>query len=1021
MVKPTTINTGSFAKLPQSLKEAQKKISDCKKILRKTEDPREKRKLRNQIEVYAHVKDKFLTQEMLYKRSNAISESSNIEDYEETNSEEVAILFLINSRILKCKKLLRRTLSPHKRRKLRYQIEAYIDAMDECLSRQTFHKHPNAISESSPMEKDEELENMQLRDKIVKSGDVVNVPFLSGTFTHFSLADFFKRPVKIFEANPGPDIGTREIDAIEPYALWSIEDSVRAKLKTYSYFRGNLKVRMVINASRFQNGSLALSWYPLDRYQDVYTAYSNINTPEDFIPAFINYQSQSPEFRHIYFPENYIVETTLPFVCPRPAVRLYNQEVDTIIGDDTDYLEMKRLGTLQLWLVNQVRNFNTSTEGINIQLYAWCDDIELGAPTATNIAISESSTMEELEKVPDEYAEPGPVTKVASAISKVSGSLSNVPVIGGIASATSKVSGTIAKVSDLFGFSKPVTIDPTSNYKPQVAENMAFTSGKDTSVKLTADPKQGLGIVDLGAENGKDSMAISYIAARRSLYTTFEWNIDDTPFDTILHSVLMNPLLTNKTVINTAGGDVTHAQPTALAFAAYPFAHWRGTLSYHFKVASSNFHRGKLMIVYEPNLSDFGNISAATVTLNQQYFYIMDLEYDKEIIIDVGFVHNRYFARTRGNTTMVDLPNFFSNGAINTDANTRSNLATGGLFIKPFVSLKGGDSVSSQTVEVNASIFSDDLEVAYPIDVKGTSMDSVIHSESSPMEYITTTHVASGVVADTKRVRINKFQHDCNDDAYLYHFGEKILSYRALLKRYFTSMIVRYPETSVHLNARLQELDIKTMYPVLSGRQIPQFNGQAIAGSVALDEANNDSIHTVNMFNYLRHAYVGMRGGMRSKVQYYTHQNFIPNLNVTIAKSPPKDSAARGIAFENQALGSGSFTMHIGSSLSGSHSFDGQVNPVVEYENPFFSGGFFTTTSGRIRSDDDMFTSLFEHTESGVKITTNIGNITADFFTVHSSAIAEDFSFVRFQGAPFFSGREGGQSSNEVTYNLNNF
>lgn len=870
-------------------------------------------------------------------------------------------------------------------------------------------------------ESSEVIENAQQKEDVAITGDTANVPNNSGFNTHLKLDNFFCRPVQILNFDVLNAPRGSIVQSFRPYALWSVDPSVRAKLKTYAFFRGNLTLRFVINGTRFHFGSLLAAWFPLHRYQDVYKGY--VASTEPLGASLVNYASQAPENVMMYVGETFTFEMKCPFVCPTNSVRLYNTDRNLAIADGEVYDDLDQLGEVAIISVNPIKTFNTSSAEINIQVYAYCDDIQLGPPTATELVIGESGEiqgeiMSALQKmlapaadkarsskaaavvnntvqdyVADEYADAGPATKVASAVANVSGKLSNVPVIGDIAKTTNFVATKAAKVFSYFGFSKPVNIDPVQSYHPRMVENTAFFSGKDSTNKLSCDPKQELSIIEVGGEYGKDVMSISHICSRRSLFHTFPWNVADIPLTDTLFTVDVNPVQFTR--------DDTTTQFTAMGFAAYPFEYWRGTISYHFRAAASRFHTGKLLIIYEPNKVDLGLIQDATNTMNQQYYYIFDLATDREVIIDVGFVHRRNFAST---CAMIQPAAILSriterNGDILALSPDIEEETIGSIYVKPLVNLLGGDDVDSEVVEINVSAFSDDIEFAKPREFLDQQLICALPESGEIIKANFSS--APGNPSRCDRILINKFKHDPNDDSFLLHFGEKVLSFRSVLKRYFTESLVELPDPSFGIPRFL--LEYVTKYPVMADDLIPLTN----VSGLNTDGVQANDVFTSNLFNYLRNAYVGMRGSMRYKVQ--VHSPLEDTFNYTLFASNPQNkrgSTLRGVNFRERQVGAnnrvGALISAGGLSTYGSAFTDSRVNPILEYEVPFYSADLFVSTSGYSR---DTFFDLFSNVERGSTLNLVLQRTSTtvnDPLLSRYAAIGEDFSFIRFQGAvPF--------------------
>lgn len=851
---------------------------------------------------------------------------------------------------------------------------------------------------------------------------------------NLSLDKFFERPILIHEASYTPNTN---FDAVfEPFTLWTRDPTVRTKLSHYAYLRGNLKLRIVTSSSRFHFGSLLVSFQPfLDSNRTILAlmdAMSDI--PELVRPSFHNYLSQSPERSVLKFGKDNILEITLPMLLPKKYARLYNRD-GLVITNDVDFEEMAPLGSVFYSSLNQLRVANDDEQSpVYIQTYAWMEDIELGPSTATDINITaESQPQSNFDSfrstvnnnkvlnnvsdavkgyVSDEYSDAGPAAKIASAISTAAEKLSDVPIIGVAARATSIASKAGARLLKMFGFSRPAQIDPAIFAKVVAVSNGSFLENKDTAFKITADPKQELSVQPLGGEFNMDPMAFKFMTSRESYFHTFTWSADDDPRLTTLALFPVSPLISTS-FTTLAAQPRTVIQGTALSYAAIPFHNWRGTISFRFEVVASSFHRGKLLIVYEPNSSGLELINAAPTNLNQQYVYCLDIEEDRDITIDCGFVHDRLFANVNASSSnflgsLVDFQ-YTTADIAQHKIMCNDNECIGSLYIRPFTKLTSPSTNATSDVQINCYVYSDDIEFSRPqslsdpytlnnvitrkIGSVGTRAE-VISSESQPTTLpdggATQVNVGPNVRTSSKRHLINRIKPK-NDDVYLYHFGEKIESFRALLKRDEASGKVKLPNT-INATGLLQV----PLYPVARYEMIPRYN---YADNVDFVIPYGERVGLPTLFDHLRYAYLFCKGGYRTRLINYNtsrdHSTVKPIATVTRTTigSPLYQ------VFE--------LTDDIGNNMQGSVYFDSQNGSGIEYELPYYSSDMFTIPQDLLVHDDatNINAGMFKDDESvhqGAEVRLTTIASTNNICVINTSA-AEDFTFFRFQGASFYT------------------
>lgn len=848
------------------------------------------------------------------------------------------------------------------------------------------------------------------------------------------IESFFCRPVLIDSwtqsaANTAPTNLIQNI--FNPWELWSDRPAVRAKLTNYAFFKGDLKIRIALSGNPYSYGRLLVSYVPYAIYNDyLTTAYTsngmlNNNTVDNdfdhFGMCYVTYLSQMPGARTMDPSTNEPLDITLPFISYKQAHRIYNTSA-TAIGNANAFIDFQEAGRLYFVWMNRPKTSNADPDAeVTVTTYAYCDNIELGNPTGTNIDITaESGVMKSGRKrnpkpqntkerasvvvrtkdlidaaISDEYEAEGPVSKVASAVSKAAVELSGVPVIGGFATATGAVANTIGKLASWFGFSKPVVLEPAIYVKNNPFQNGATTAGGETTMKIAVDPKQELSMsLDLGGTDGSDDMVIQKIAAREGFFTKFVWSQADDPLSTPIWKCLNTPLLANMALKPTGATDGTDTlvQPTPMYFATLPFDYWRGSITYRFEIVCSRFHRGKLQITYEPNVPMEALISADVVRLNQQNTLIVDIQETQEVEFTVDWVYPRAWCKSFTSNSITEAPADMlswlgsSTAQFGVPAGQSGNFA-GYIFVAPYTRLiQPQDGVD---IEVNVYVRCEDLEVARPNESFQNSRSYTFHTESGMLDKGNSKHVNDTFIVDNSASK---------EGIHLHHFGEKIGSFRALLKRYNT-LWSEVGQTAMNTN----EIALYTVSTIYSASPRPIGN----------DTANNAILYSGNLFDYLRYAYLGARGGMRFRYLCSSEATLISRYTKVILEPEYGWTATNLITdlkTEDASVTGNDLNVFGRNSPAGTLTYFVDSNGGIEYEMPFYDNNLF-----RFSNSNDWGASVATGLAQG-----QLGYITfgTNRYTVSSivrnrsetpynvivdQATAEDFTFLRFQAAGFFS------------------
>lgn len=861
-----------------------------------------------------------------------------------------------------------------------------------------------------------------------KNGESVDV----GGAAKATLAKFFERPINIYDDSwvVGSDVRVQ----FNPWDLWSTDPTIRAKLSNYAYFKGTCHIRISITGTPFHYGRVMFSYQPFPSANDVLTTYSTLYSSTDPGPFLIadsynGYLSQAPGVTYVDIKENEPCEMEFPFIHPKARARLFNYNNNVIAAADS-YTDLAAMGSVYVHSLQPIAVANEDyASTVSVNVYCWMTDVELGTVTGTDTIITPQThyvtqarkrggnnrverkaenIIEEAQDIEDatgegdsspqdwyakkvsgkpmydstqswgqrisgavdkagtydEHDEPGPVSTIASAVAKVGDTLADIPYIGGFAKATSTVAKGVGKVAKWFGFAKPLVLDKQILTKRETYANGALLTGFDTAKKLTCDPKQELALrTDLGGLE-MDQMAVNTITARESFLTYFTWSDSDVAMTDTLYRIAVSPMLHTK--FGTPG-NYTMVQPTALEFAARPFRYWRGSITYRFEFVCSKFHRGKVIIRYEPNSSQSTLIASGDAKLNQMNTLIVDLQETQNIDITIGWTHDRAFCRTLGDTvndqalrhgTAVDITSF----------NTEENI--GWIDVRPFNELV--QPTDDANVPVNIYVRSNDISFAVP------SQEFI---ETERKYLVTQSHTV------TTSVNLNQVENN-EDNVFLDHFGEKVISFRSLMKRYTTQGLYNNNIGSV---GKRQWIYNFNLYPT----SFSHFEA-GVAGNY------DDPLAKPTLYEYLRYGYLGVRGGYRHRLKmmgamYYENGDTATVSNVLGSLDwyqPTFSDTAVNIA-----------------NIAAENSLDGTVTIVpasegtVEVELPYYSLNLFEFAFSAERGFDQFGGDIMAYDTSTASLVVhgNSKSNSLDAFLNDVSASGEDFSFIRFQGAPLHS------------------
>ncbi len=590
---------------------------------------------------------------------------------------------------------------------------------------QKFAEQSGIVQDSSTSETSSPDEvNVAFEDNT--SGEAMDLPqSISTDYAPISanaeLINFLKRPVEIYSYSWS--LGGTTNDSIQPWYLFMNHTSIKKKLDNYYLFKGNLKVKFVINATPFMYGAMMVAYVPL-------TQFSNPVISSNGIPN-ISY-SQLPRV-YLYPSASQGATMLLPFV-------YHKKWLDLTVAAD-----VQNMGTLYFRVLDPLKCASTATSPITIKVYAWLDDVKISAPT---VKFSLQSG-----KI-DEYGQ-GIISKPASAIARAAGQLSSAPIIGPYATATSIAAGAISSIAQLFGFTNVPVIADIHSFKPEPLPAIASTDIGTSISKLTLDSKNELSIDPkiCGCDFG-DELLVSNMVTRESYLANYPWTVSAAA-DTLLFNVGVSPMkmgvtsATNQTIIN----------GTPMWMVSRMFDYWKGDIEFRFKIICSQYHRGRLRFSWDPR----GDIANTTDSTTEVYTKIVDIAETTDVTIRVPYMAaTEYLETTRAfDGRYADIPL------------TKQAYENGILTVRVLTEL----SAPVDTANVTILIFvrgCENLEFAGPREIDYQSTISPFTVQSGMLMYDDKEEDISSIALKPSTT---------NPEVNLIYFGETVKSLRTLLRR----------------------------------------------------------------------------------------------------------------------------------------------------------------------------------------------------------------------------------------------
>jgi hypothetical protein len=798
-------------------------------------------------------------------------------------------------------------------------------------------------------------------------GDVPNVAtvpskkdstYLQRQTNDVSLDQFFSRPSVIFKFQWGT--GLDPFQSFNPWAAYFNSPRVINRLANFNMVQAKLHLKVVINGNGFLYGRMMAYYIPFQTLD----AFTNLTTlGQDSV--------QASQFPHIYLDPTMSKggELVLPFVHYFDYLR-----VPTI-----DYTNM---GVLEFRTLNTLKHANGASDSVTVTIFAWAEDVILSGLTSVDpTSIAPQSGYEPHMGEVDEANRLGVVSGPATAIAKAAGALKSIPIIKPYARATEIGAGAVASTAKAFGFSRPNLTKTPDYLVPRPTSSLCNVTVPDLSQKLTYDDKQELTIDPqvMGLDEKEDSMAITSISMRESYLVKFPWVVGAVP-ETLLWNCKVTPVVW----ITAAGAPQTSFHLPACCSAAVPFKYWTGTMKYRFQIVCSNYHKGRLRIVHDPQFSVGGDQH------NVQYSHIMDLAESHDFTIEVSPAQHTTIMKHHNIST--DPFTLVHDTVAFTAVQTLRDIPLHNGVLSVYVTnqLTVPNSSINNDIEINVYVSTgDDFEVFVPDSTfskftfkpqSGYEEDGQNTDNPSAPQQEESYHLGTSLSLNPK---INHV-----------YIGESIKSFRQALKRYNL-----HTALSTTSNTSYQDMYYRASW-------FPYFRGGGINNAVHQTSTNAP-------YNYcntvLLHWVSIMFSAMRGSIRYKIMQRWGNDMTACPASGYVarwSDEGATSQEYEYTRTASGAQTSKSeaafqaidigGTSLpalghDGSIFYHPTINPTVEFEVPFYTPYRFVPGKHISWTAADTFAlGGFTFRMKSARIST---------YDIHVAA-GEDFTLGMFTGMP---------------------
>lgn len=755
-----------------------------------------------------------------------------------------------------------------------------------------------------------------------------------------TFADFFSRPIISSVTSWVPSSVTALSIIINPWDEFFNNARVANRLNNFTLLSCTLKVKFMLNGNSFYYGRAMVDYAPGQVYDEV-SSFATL--PLDNVVG-------ASQRMHLYLDPTTSQggEMTLPFTWHYDALRINTNE-------------WVSMGQIYVREVVPLKHANAATTPVEVSYSIWAEDVVLSMPTTVDISGLVAQAKITSIKKGDEYGT-SPVSVVASTVASAAGLLSNIPGIRMFAKATQMVASTVGSIAKLYGYSRPAQIEPITMVRPTYNGSIAVTDVSDPVTKLTVTSKQELSIDPriCGADLG-DELCLSRLAAIESFVTQFPWTVASTP-GSLLFNTRVSPNMCRFTT--------PYYFMPACMFVTRPFRFWRGIMRYRIQIVASAFHKGRLRIVYDPNYIN-------SLEANVGFTRIVDLDVERDIVVDVEWGQPQQFLPCY---TMANSATSYSN---TTAFNSSSINANGVLGVYVLNTLTTPNSTANNDITVNVFVSMLDGEFASPISTDIDTLANVYQYTPQSAELDVSSRDANAPAIDDCTTCISGQEQ--SDNMYDVYFGEKITSFRQLLKRYM------FHSSYVYLTGSATNPIVHTS----NIPDFPQYRGYSVTAIHTPTAPGKYNYMNGTLLHYLTPAFFAVRGSHRSK--YYarsSNESDITHFALTRGTGSSYSTASTTVPITSVSTYAKGATTLMRGTFNGAAFTAVQKQPVLEVEFPYYKQERFN------------YAKNVSHGATGVAIGNSIHTVrmtttgTTTKYLDRYISVGEDFSLFWFQGAP---------------------
>lgn len=440
-----------------------------------------------------------------------------------------------------------------------------------------------------------------------------------------SIAEFLRKPVRIGTGGLTTAFANIYTDLFEP--LFTIP-AWKAKLDGIYAIRANPVVTIKINANRTTYGLYGLSFLPTGGSAGGHGVKMQIARGHS--------KCQRSQLLTVYADVN--CDSSVQLKCPWVNAFPYY-----LVNRNGAQQYKGSTGRFVFWEYEEVKSLDGAVGGATYAIYIHYEDVVvLGAvipQSGFNLAHyqagvpSRKSRRGEKDLVTQEIESTGVISGGLALAATMANALSSVPVLTAAMTPISWLLEASSKAASYMGFSAPVVA--TAPHKV-VHDSVAYLTNFDkhaAAQPLSLSVRRHVPLEPSLAGTTDDEMSIDYLKGRFAYLVRYQWSNAETA-NTLLFTLKLAP---REWYSNTVEGVITYYNPTPVNFLTRLARYWRGSLLVKLRFVKTEFHLGRLRVVFDPlNSNTAGAVNNSSEAM--AYRRTIDIRGGNEVTLRIPFI-----------------------------------------------------------------------------------------------------------------------------------------------------------------------------------------------------------------------------------------------------------------------------------------------------------------------------------------------------------------------------------------------